>query len=152
MREAIDDLRREGARRHARAEAQRETEARRTAQHQAALAIAEAMPMLRDALAKRWKNPEERKVWTSALADVAKARLQPGDWQVEHPAGWSAEEQGAFATAVGGTPDFKLVDDISAGLRITADQAVLDGTPDGLLADERSIAAMLLNEIGGGAA
>jgi F0F1-type ATP synthase membrane subunit b/b' len=148
MHEAMLDLRREGARRIARAEAQRDTEARRRAQRQAATAIAEALPMLRGALAERWTDAEQRMAWTSAIARVATARLAPGAWLVEHPAGWSEAEQRAFAGEAGGKLDFRAADDIGAGLRISADQAVLDGTPDGLLADERTVAAMLLNEIG----
>ena len=39
---------------------------------------------------------------------------------------------------------------IDAGLRINADQAVLDATPAGLLAETTTIAALLLEEIGAG--
>jgi hypothetical protein len=38
--------------------------------------------------------------------------------------------------------------DMTAGLRISADLAVLDATPKGLLADATTIAALLLDEIG----
>lgn len=149
LHEAIADLRREGEMRLARAHAQLDAELRAQAQRQSARAVADAMPLLREALAARWRDAEARKAWTAAIAQLAAARLRPGNWQAAHPADWSAEEQKAFAAAVGEADgiSFRADKDLSAGLRITADQATLDATPDGLLADSRTIAALLLDEL-----
>jgi hypothetical protein len=146
---AIVELRKEGARRRARAEAQRDTVARQRAQHQAALAVGDAMPLLRDMLVERWRDAQARKQWTEALAKICPARLRPGAWTVEHPRDWSESERHEFAAALGGSQDiaFQATDDIVAGLRIKSDQAVLDATPQGLLADRRGIAALLLDEL-----
>lgn len=147
--EAIADLRREGEMRLARAHAQLDAELRAQAQRQSARAVADAMPMLREALAARWQEPEARKAWTAAIAELAATRLRRGTWQVTHPADWSAEEQQAFRAVVGDADGiaFEADNDMRAGLRITADQATLDATPDGLLADTRTIAALLLDEL-----
>ena len=151
MRAAIEGLRREGARRLARAKAQLETEQRAQAQRQAAQAVSEALPLLRDRLEARWHDAHERRQWTDALARLCATRLRPGAWLIEHPAGWSAGEQRDFTTAIGAgdgiAVSFKADDALSAGLRIKADQALFDATPQGLLADGRTIAALLLDEI-----
>jgi F0F1-type ATP synthase membrane subunit b/b' len=153
LHEAIAELRHEGETRLARARAQLDAESRAQAQRQSACAVADAMPMLREALSARWREAAARKQWTAAVGQLAAARLRPGNWQVSHPADWSAEEQKNFALAMGEAEGitFQADKDVSAGLRITADQATLDTTPDGLLADARTIAALLLDELTKGA-
>ena len=153
LHEAIADLRREGDTRLARAHAQLDAELRAQAQRQSARAVADAMPLLREALSARWQETEARKEWVAAIAQLAAARLQRGAWRVAHPADWPAQEQTKFADAVGGADgiSFQADKDVSAGLRITTDQATLDATPDGLLADARTIAALLLDELTKGA-
>ncbi|MGA7973955.1 MAG: hypothetical protein WCA36_14225, partial [Pseudolabrys sp.] len=92
---------------------------------------------------------EARQEWTAAVAQLAAKHLQRGDWQVAHPADWSAEDQKGFADAAGNADgiSFQADKDVKAGLRIAVDQATLDATPDGLLADTRTIAALLLDEL-----
>jgi len=152
MHAAIVELRREGARRSARAQAQRDTQARRRAQRQAALAVGDALPLLNELLQARWRDASARRQWTDAAAHLCLARLRPGRWLVEHPRDWSEAERRDFRaeTAVGKSSeiDFKAADDLAAGLRIRSDSAVLDATPQGLLADRRNIAALLLDEMG----
>ena len=153
LQEAITDLRREGETRLAQAHAQLDSELRTHAQRQSARAVADAMPLLREALQARWRDTQARQTWTAAVAKLAAKRLQRREWQVAHPIDWSAAEQKSFADAVG-TPDgiaFRVDKEITAGLRIAADQAILDATPDGLLADTRAIAALLLDELTKGA-
>lgn len=149
---AIQDLRLEGARRLARANAQLETEARARAQRQAAHAVSDALPLLREMLEARWRDSEQRRQWTDAVAQVCANRLRPGAWLIEHPAEWNESERQDFTAAIGKGGNvlatFKADQDLVAGLRIKADQAVLDATPLGLLADGRTIAALLLEEIG----
>ena len=96
MHSAIEELRREGARRLSRAKAQVETGQRERAQQQAAAAVREAWPLLRDALAARWSDPRHRLAWVSAVALDCRTRLRPGAWVVEHPADWNAREQQDF--------------------------------------------------------
>jgi F0F1-type ATP synthase membrane subunit b/b' len=150
--QAIQELRDEGARRLTRASAQLDTEMRARAQHQAAKAVSEALPLLQEALAQRWRSKDTRKQWTDAVAALCARRLRPGGWRVEHPKDWSEKEQKQFAAALGDGAEvsFKADGKLSAGLRIASDQAVLDATPQGLLADATTIAALLLDEIGGG--
>lgn len=151
LHEAIQELRREGARRLARAKAQHETEVRAQAQRQAAQAVSEALPLLREAVAARWRDAQERRLWTDGVAQLCRARLRNSFWLVEHPADWSEREQQDFRAKLGDEGklevSFKPDNDLIAGLRIKADQAVLDATPHGLLADTRSIAALLLDQI-----
>lgn len=149
VREAIDGLRREGVLRLARARAQRDAEQHSEAQRQSARAVADAMPLLRDALDARWREPQARRQWIAAVVELAAKRLRRGAWLVAHAADWSADEQKAFVEAVGGADhiSFRADKELRAGLRITADQATLDATPDGLVADKRTIAALLLDEL-----
>jgi F0F1-type ATP synthase membrane subunit b/b' len=123
--EAIEKLREEGDLRLTRAKAQLDMQKRVRAQQQAAKAVSDSLPLLRKALAERWRKVDARRQWTDAVARQCASRLRHGAWQVDHP------------------PDKTIV----CGLRVTADQAVLDATPEGLLADSATIAAMLLDEI-----
>ena len=156
MHAAIGELRKEGNRRLTRAKAQLDTATRARAQHRAAEAVHAALPLLGEALAARWRDPNGRRIWTDAIAALCADRLRPGGWVVEHPVDWSTQEQQQFIAAIGngGSADmnFEAKGDIGAGLRIKADQAVLDATPHGLLADRTAIAALLLDQIGDGAA
>lgn len=149
--EAIQELRREGAVRLAAAEAQLETEQRGWAQRQAAQAVSDVLPLLRELLDVRWRDPQNRRQWTDAVARLCPARLRPGRWSIAHPPDWSEPEQRQFAAIIGATPGTETIfttdADLTSGLRIAADQAVLDATPRGLLADSRAIAALILEEI-----
>ena len=147
--DAIEKLREEGARRLTRAKAQLETEARGRAQRQAAAAVREALPLLQAALEARWRAQDERRRWIAAVAQLCADRLPRGAWRCAHPRDFSAQEQKQFAAAVGDGAQMTFeTGDMAAGLRVGADQALLDATPQGLLADKIAIAAMLLEEIG----
>ncbi len=150
--EAVQELRREGARRLAGAKAQLETELRARVQRQAAQAVSDGFPLLREELDARWRDRQSRRQWTDAVAQLCPLRLRPGAWCVEHPADWSGSEQRDFMATIGARDgvyiSFKIDGEIKSGLRIKADQAVLDATPQGLLADHRTIAALILDEIG----
>ena len=152
MREAIEQLRREGASRLAGARAQLETELRTRSQRQAAQAVNDGLRILPAELDERWRDRQSRRQWMHAVAQQCILRLRPGSWLIEHPADWIEPEQRDFVAAVGGRDgidiNFKAVGDFKSGLRVKADQAVLDATPQGLLADDRSVAALVLDEIG----
>ncbi len=154
MHAAILDLRREGERRRARAEARRDTQARARVQQQARLAVVNALPLLRDMLRERWREAQSRKRWMDAAIQVSIARLRHNKWLVEHTPDWSEAERSEFTEAICARRmvdiAFKAESAVTAGLRIRADLAVLDVTPDGLLADTRTVAALLLDEIAGG--
>jgi hypothetical protein len=154
MHAAIVALRKEGALRLTRAKAQLDTASRARAQHRAADAVHAALPLLGEALATRWRDPDARRTWTDAVAALCADRLRRGAWLVEHPADWSTQEQQQFIAAIGNGNDvsFQAKTDVGSGLRVKADQAVLDATPHGLLADRTAIAALLLDQIGDGAA
>jgi len=151
LHEAIEGLRREGERRLMQAKAQLETQTRAVHQRQAATALQEAVPLLREALADRWRGAGARRAWTDTVARLCVRRLRRGAWAVEHPADWSAKEQKAFAECIGDADGIELSFNpdkgLSAGLKVKSDQAMLDATIDGLLADRRTIAGLLLQEL-----
>lgn len=152
LRGSIAELRREGERRLTRAKAELDTAARALEQQQASRALDAAWPLLHQTLSARWHDPEARKAWTDNVATLCAARLRRGDWTVEHPSDWAAAEQADFIASFGNNGDghaitFTADPSISAGLRIKADQAVLDATIAGLLYDRRAIAALLLDEV-----
>jgi hypothetical protein len=150
--EAIEELRREGADRFAGAKVAIETELRARAQRQAAQSVVDGFLLLREELDACWLDPPSRRRWTDAVARLCPLRLRPGAWCVEHPADWSGPEQQGFTATIGERDgveiSFKAVGEIKSGLRVVADQAVLDATPQGLLADSRTIAALILDEFG----
>ena len=150
VRDAIQQLREEGARRLSRAGAQLDTEMRARAQQQAVRAVRDALPLLHEALIARWRERGGRNQWIEAAARFCVDRLAPGAWDIEHPRDWSELERQQFLEAVGNgvRARFEATDDITAGLRVSADRALLDVTPSGLLADSTTIAALLLEEIG----
>ena len=123
---AIEELRREGARRLARAKAQIETEARQRAQQSAVEAIARAWPLLVEALVARWRDPATRAGMDRGVARSAHDRLRANTWMVEHPGDWSAEEQRSFAMSLGAGEaqcTFAADRELTAGLRISAGEA-----------------------------
>jgi len=150
--EAIRELRQEGARRLARARAEVETEERARAQRRAAQAVSDASPVVREQLEVRWRDRQSRRQWTDAVARLCVLRLRPGIWLIEHPRDWSEPERRDFIAMIrereGVDISFELAGDLRSGLRVRADQAVLDATPHGLLADDRTVAALILDEIG----
>lgn len=149
--DAIEDLRREAADRLASARAQLETELRGRAQQRAAQAVSDGLPLLRAELDARWRDPQSRRQWTDAVARLCTLRLRPGAWRVEHPADWSESERREFIASIGARNgldvSFTADSNIQSGLRIKADQALFDATPKGLLADNRTVAAMILDAI-----
>jgi vacuolar-type H+-ATPase subunit H len=151
MHDAVEELRREARLRRARAEAQRETATRRRVQRHAAELVRQAWPLLVDAIAARWHDRTARAVWVDSAAREARARLRTKTWTVEHPADWGEDEQRQLAKilAVGDGAQVvsKIDDSLDVGLRIRTEKAVLDATPQGLLADPAAIAGLLLGEL-----
>ena len=148
VRAAMEDLRRDGERRLARARAQIATEMRVRDQAFAARILRDGCPMLVDAVADRWIDPPSRRRWIESLTDEALRRLRPGPWQVEHPLDWSDADRTALLDRLDpahrAEVAFHGCDDFDAGLRILAGGATLDATPERLMADKPATQALLL--------
>jgi hypothetical protein len=147
LRDAIAELRREGARLKSRAKAQRQTDARLRAQRRAAEAVRHAWPQLVDALVARWRDPAGRRAWFRAAARQARERMRGDVWKVEHPVDWDAGEQREFVAALGVSNEAVTLGedrDLAAGIRIRAAHATLDPTNQGLFPDRAAIEALLL--------
>lgn len=147
--DTLRELRREGARRLARAKAQLESDARKRKQERVHALVERAWPMLAEALIARWRDRQARDVWIAAAARYAEEHLPAGTWAVIHPNDFSSEDRDSLQAVVGGQSalTFRADGDLQAGLRIETAQAALDATAAGLLADHETIAAMLLSEI-----
>jgi len=149
--EAILAMRQEGRRRLILAEAKRQTRMRTQNECQAAEALQIAIPLLQEAVLKRWRDPESRNLWLEALAREACARLLPGRWTVEHPLELTDQDKDRFVASLkcaeGGQVEFKADAQVRAGVRIRTGGALLDGTSDGLLSDRPAVEAMLLAEL-----
>jgi len=148
---AAEELRRDRAKRMDQAKAQRDTELRQ--RHQSALTdiARKAWPKLKHALKARWQSAENREAWAKETIDIAAFRLQRKGWRVVYP----ADTDDAFRDKLSDWLDEKGVEDaeaeacedIDAGLRIEADGATLDATPQALLAQKQRVQAALIAEI-----
>ena len=129
-------------------------EQRARAQRQAAQAVQRGLAAAaRRCSMRAGAMPEARRQWTDGVArlcaDAPACRRLAGraSGRLER-AGAAAISSRRSATATASTSLSRPTTVLTAGLRIKADQAVLDATPQGLLADARTIAALLLDEIG----
>jgi vacuolar-type H+-ATPase subunit E/Vma4 len=107
-----------------------------------------AWPRLEAALARRWAAEDGRRAWCETLVADAAGALIAGDWVVEHPVGWSAEDRDAVIAMITErgipAPEFRADETIGSGLRFRAASACLDGTAAGLLASRGDVEALLL--------
>lgn len=104
---------------------------------------------LRQALVARWSDRDARSDWACTLIKDASALLSNSTWQIEYPAKLPAQEAQRLFDDVGGGPDIELIpaDDLEAGFRLRHDDARLDMSVDGLLAQVDEMAGELLAEI-----
>jgi hypothetical protein len=126
--------------------------ARRQHQQRSDQALLEAgREPLRAALAARWRDAAACRLWTDGLLRRALARLPHGSWRIEHPSDWPPAERSRvvdlLAASLGQPPQLQVAMDIAAGLRVHAETAMLDGTLEGLLADQRAVEALMLSEM-----
>lgn len=148
LREAIRDTRRHVQEGLSAARARQHT-AMMQQRHRADLDFLErAWRLLAEKLQARWDAPDSRQAWIARVRADA-VRTVPGrDWLVEHPDGWTEAEQARFRDELNDGSDrqlqFRRRDDLSAGLRIVTEGAVVDGSLQGLMADRPSIEALLL--------
>lgn len=133
------------------ARAQLQTRARQR-QYQVALALlAEGWEQLQGALDARWRDPDQRRQWILALLEQGLQVLPSCPWRIQHPADWQTAELAEAAERVqrhcGSEPQWQPDPDLTAGLRIYARHACLDGTHRGLLADRTAVEARILAEL-----
>jgi hypothetical protein len=133
------------------AEAALETARRQNRQSRDQALIAAAWPLLNPALEKRWRDDRARHLWIESLIKQALAVLPRTQWEIACPQDYELAEREALAAqvnqAIDAMPAFVEAADIIAGLRITAGDALLDGTIEGLLADRAAIESRLLAEV-----
>ena len=125
-----------------------ETAGRRKVQQHYREFLHEAMPLLRDALERRWGDNEARRAWCEMVIGEAADVYPAAAWTVEHPGNWSDNDtqwlQQAFAARGLPKPDLRRDPGIAAGLRVRLDAACLDATLDGLAAKLHDVEARLL--------
>lgn len=147
----IADERRNGKLAIDKQNAQIETAKRQNFQDRENAFLAAAWPELRAELDQRWADVATRKAWIAATIERACAHLNPGAWRIEHPSNWSPDELNALGDRIrefsGSDPAFQVVEDVKVGVRIIANDVMVDATADGLLANRREISALLLAEL-----
>ena len=125
-----------------------ETAGRRRVQQHYREFLHEAMPLLQDALEKRWRDTGARNAWCEMVIGEAADVLPPAAWTVEHPDNWSDDDtrelQQAFAARGLPKPELRPDTGIAAGLRVRLGAACLDATLDGLSAKIHAVEARLL--------
>jgi vacuolar-type H+-ATPase subunit E/Vma4 len=104
---------------------------------------------LRQALLERWKNPDARKAWAEALLAEAGRLLENSTWTIEYPAGMDEKEADKLLRPSGSGANVSLAanEDLQAGFRLRHDNACLDMSVRGLLAQVDEMAGELLAEI-----
>ena len=113
--------------------------------------IQAGLKQLDTALVARWRDVTARHQWVESLMRTALARLPRVRWEISHPPEWPQREQSELDTRLapqlGVAPVLRAEPGISAGLRVRAGTALLDGTLEGLLADRAMIEALMLAEL-----
>ena len=99
-------------------------------------------------LQARWQQPKQRQAWVQKIV-VNAIKMVPGkDWLIEHPKNWAGDEQKQLRIQVNdkytGRLKFNCVAEITAGIRIVTDGAVIDGSLQGLMADRNGIESIFL--------
>jgi hypothetical protein len=149
MHKTIEEERARSQEKIASTQAQLQTQRRQRQQQADTALLRQAWDALQERLVARWQDAGARRTWVQALMRQARAVLPAKRWQIEHPVGWRTQEalgQESELSALGvdELPAFVEMSEITAGLRIRADDACLDGTPAGLLASRAEIEAQLL--------
>jgi hypothetical protein len=133
------------------AEAQRQTRIRQRRQRADRRVLKRACGQLPGALQARWQRSHSRKLWITALIRQASISLIDRHWRIEYPLNWPAEERRELSDRLhrdlGQSPHFAPEATVTAGLRIHAGGACVDGTIEGLLQNSDYIEALLLAAI-----
>jgi len=155
MHQSIRGIREMRRTRLAATEAKLQTRRRRRREGADLWLLAAAWQPLRKALQARWAQQTARRQWIDLLVQRAGTLLIATDWQIEHPLDWPAQERASLEAQLDGQlgrlPEFIPREQISAGLRISADGTSVDGTLEGLLRDQTRIESLLLARFNAGA-
>ena len=147
----IGALRTEGAQDVARMRSKAETENRRRRQLEGARFQAQGMAVLQAALDALWRDPVARATWIDNILTEARAPLFVTKWYIGHPAGWAKTEKDRVIAAVrdhtGEPPEVDARPDLTAGLVLRANSAVIDGSAVVLARDTLDLRALLQGEI-----
>ena len=137
------------------ARANLETRRRLAEQRRAAALLAAGWKRLPEELLRRWRTPDLRRRWVAAVVAGARTSLPATAWRIIHAPDWPAAERDAIcvelAAAHGADCLFDESPRIRAGLRISANGNVVDGTQDGLISDRAEIGSQLLHLLETGA-
>ena len=129
-------------------EAHLETHDRQQYQDSVQHLLARARHRLDAALLSRWANADSRRQWLEHVLAQAERRLPQGQWTLQHPADLDDAERGhlqaRISTLSGHSARLETCTGLRAGLRILAEGACLDGSLEGMLADEGVVQARLL--------
>lgn len=130
------------------AQANLQTKRRHALQRRSAALLAAAWVRLPDELVRRWQAAATRKAWIAAVVANAQTLLPRCVWRIVHAPDWPTAEREALASAIaaalGTTPVCEASEGIRAGLKISGNGNVVDGTLDGFLADRSEIGGWLL--------
>jgi vacuolar-type H+-ATPase subunit H len=103
---------------------------------------------LADQLQARWQQPEARRAWVAKIVSTATALVPARTWLIEHPGDWPDAEQEALCaqvkTGAAGEIRFRADPGMTAGIRISTDGAIIDGSLQGLMADRNAIDSLTL--------
>lgn len=151
LRQAFAEQRALLQQRLAAAVARRDTQRRLQAQQRTSAMLQLAHQRLPGELLAVWRTPEGRAAWVAQVVAAARSHIHRGEWCVTHPLDWPVDEQQALAAqlqaADGTAPNLVADTRLRAGLRLTADGTVIDGTLEGLLADRADFEARLLRRL-----
>ncbi|MEC3862785.1 hypothetical protein VK792_15945 [Mesobacterium sp. TK19101] len=154
VRDKIASLRRQQAELLRFEAARLDTARRHLKQHGAGAIVAAGLPALEQALASLWNSEEGRRAWAGHLVETAVARLFPGDWTVQHPAGLAEAERRDIAQTIevrtGFAPAFAVDPALSAGLQIRRGGVCLDASIPALIGQPQDAGAALLAELARG--
>ena len=151
MHRNVQSAREDTRQRLAAAEAQRQTRERLHRQDADRALLKRAWLPLNKQLLQRWQQAETRRQWIDMLVRQATANLIATPWRIEHPIDWPEAERVELLARLVKTssvvPEFSARTDITAGLRICAGEACVDGTRRGLLRARSRIEGIMLAEL-----
>jgi len=151
VRQAFSEQRLLRRERIAAAQARLATHRRLHRQQRTAALLRLAWEQLPGELLALWRQPAARAAWVGQVLASARARMPRGHWRIVHAPDWPEEERLALAQALvaesDAAPLFEADAAIGAGLKITADGNVIDGTLAGLLSDRAEFESRLLRQL-----
>jgi hypothetical protein len=131
--------------------AQRQTRKRQRRQQADEELLARSWQSLAEALLQCWGDASMRQRWVEDVVEQAAAVFVDPHWVIEHPSDWPAQERSALqrvlAKRLTKAPRFEDRSGLTAGLRIVAGGACVDGSVEGLLRERSAIEAELLAKI-----